>query len=172
MAKEGVRSPVTMAVTTVTPSGAQRTPAPGDRIATSRAPSTGTVNEAHRPEERGTLRLTDWLGGSQASIRASYFPQTAPSRWVGWSAIPAGTTCAAPDVIGREPAHPPASTWIAWSANFCVRHFTLSSTDRLVEGDHLAAGAVDRGRAVPQCPGRTDSHAAQAISIRGREEDV
>jgi hypothetical protein len=60
---------VTVPVTTVTPSRAQRDPAPVDRIATSRAPSTGTVNEAHRPEERGALRLTHWLAVSQARIR-------------------------------------------------------------------------------------------------------
>ena len=54
---------MTVPVTTVTPSGAQREPAPVDRIATSRAPLTGSVNEADRPEESGALRLTPWLGG-------------------------------------------------------------------------------------------------------------
>jgi hypothetical protein len=61
----------------VTASGAQREPAPVERIASCRAPSTGTVNEAHRPEARGALRLTDWLGVSRARIRASYFRQKA-----------------------------------------------------------------------------------------------
>jgi hypothetical protein len=45
--------PVAVPVTTVMPSRAQRGPAPVERIATSRAPSTGSVYEAHRPEERG-----------------------------------------------------------------------------------------------------------------------
>jgi hypothetical protein len=42
--------PVTVPVTTVMPSRAQREPAPVDRIATCRAPSTGTVDEAHKPD--------------------------------------------------------------------------------------------------------------------------
>jgi hypothetical protein len=75
--------PVTVPVTTVTPSRAQREPAPLDRIAICRAPSTGTVNEAHGPGERGALRLTHWLAVSQARIRALYFPQSAtPVVWV------------------------------------------------------------------------------------------
>jgi hypothetical protein len=69
--------PVTVPVTSVTPSRAQREPAPVDRIATSRVPPTGTVNEADRPEARGALRLTHWLAVSQARIRASPFPQNA-----------------------------------------------------------------------------------------------
>ncbi len=39
-------------------SRARRESASLDRIATSRAPSTDTVNEAHRPEEKGALRRT------------------------------------------------------------------------------------------------------------------
>ena len=42
-------------VTAVTPSRTQREPASLDRMATCRAPSTGTVNEAHRSEKRGAL---------------------------------------------------------------------------------------------------------------------
>jgi hypothetical protein len=34
------------------------------------------LNEAHRPEERGALPATHWLGVSQAGIRASPSPQT------------------------------------------------------------------------------------------------
>ena len=60
----------------VTPSRAQREHAPVDRIATCRAPSTDTVNEAHRPEERGALAAL--IGsGSRAGIRASHFPHSA-----------------------------------------------------------------------------------------------
>jgi len=69
--------PVTVPVTALTPSRAQREPAPVDRIATSRAPSTNTVTDAHRPEEKGALGRTHWLGVSQAGIRASHFPQSA-----------------------------------------------------------------------------------------------
>jgi hypothetical protein len=36
-----------------------------------------TVNRGTANDERGALRLTDWLGVSQARIRASYFPQKA-----------------------------------------------------------------------------------------------
>ena len=51
--------PVTVPVTAVTPSRAQREPAPLDRIATCRAASTGTVIEADRPAEKGALRRPD-----------------------------------------------------------------------------------------------------------------
>jgi hypothetical protein len=54
---------------TVTPALRTRS---GNRIATCRAPSTDTVN-AHRPDERGALRLTHWLEVLQAGVRASYF---------------------------------------------------------------------------------------------------
>jgi hypothetical protein len=43
---------VTVPATAAMPSRAQREPAPVDGIATCRAPSTGTVNEAHRHEEK------------------------------------------------------------------------------------------------------------------------
>jgi hypothetical protein len=33
----------------------------------------GHLDQAHRLEERGALRLTHWLGVSQARVRASYF---------------------------------------------------------------------------------------------------
>ena len=75
-AKVRVRS-LTVLTVTVTPPRAQREPAPVKRIATFRAPSTATVSEAHRPEERGALPRTQWLGVSQAGIRASHFPHTA-----------------------------------------------------------------------------------------------
>jgi hypothetical protein len=39
---------------------------------------TGTVNEAHRPEEIGALRLTHWLGVSQGQDPGpSHFPHSA-----------------------------------------------------------------------------------------------
>ena len=50
-----------MPVTTVTPSRVQREPASLDRIATGRAPSTGTLNEAHQPQQKGALRRTHGL---------------------------------------------------------------------------------------------------------------
>jgi hypothetical protein len=68
-ARRGRPLGVTGPVTTVTPSRAQREPGPVDRIATCRAPSPGTLNEAHRPEERGALRLTHRLGFSPESGR-------------------------------------------------------------------------------------------------------
>jgi hypothetical protein len=52
--------PVTVPVTSVTPSRAQREPAPVDRIATSRAPPTGTVNEA--PDPRREARFASRIG--------------------------------------------------------------------------------------------------------------
>jgi hypothetical protein len=51
------------------------------RMAPCRAPSeatvTGTVNEAHRPDESGALRRPRWLEVSQSGIRASRFPHSA-----------------------------------------------------------------------------------------------
>ena len=47
-----------------------------ERIATSRAPSPGTVDEAQRTEKEARASPSHWLGVPEAS-RASYFPQTA-----------------------------------------------------------------------------------------------
>src|SRR2546427_9172455 len=67
---------VRVPLTTITPSRAQREPAPVERSARCRAPSTGTIKRPIDPR-RGALRVTHWLAVSQARIRASYFPQNA-----------------------------------------------------------------------------------------------
>jgi hypothetical protein len=73
--------PVTVRVTAVTPSRAQREPAPVDGIATCPAPSSGTVNEDHRGERRASPHsLARGLASRNPGVALPAFRDTSRAR--------------------------------------------------------------------------------------------
>jgi hypothetical protein len=117
---------------TLTPSAVQREPVPVDRIATCRAPSTGTIRRSTDPT-RGRASpqsLARVFAGQNPGVVLPAFCDTSP--WSVGQRFRRATTCAARDLIADVSAH------------LCSHHALTP---------HTPDGHTSRGRG---CIGRAD----------------